>query len=194
MTTTVYRNATVFIGDGRPAPAQALAVTDGRLVAVGEDRTVAAIAGEGARDVDLGGAFVTPGITESHAHMLMLGEALDKVGLRDCGSVAEVQDRLRSAYARNPQTPRIQGVSWRFDIFAPGQRPTAAMLDAVVDDVPVILDANDLHSAWVNSAALEAMGITDDTPNPVGGEIVRDDEGHATGFLLETAAVQYASA
>src|SRR5690606_22129891 len=126
-------------------------------------------------EVDLDGAFVTPGIIEGHAHMLMLGEALDKVQLRDCNTVAEVQERLRAAREANPDAPRVLGVSWRFDIFEEGQQPTAALLDEAVPDVPVILDANDLHSVWANTAALEAMGITRETPDPVGGEIVRDE-------------------
>ena len=71
----------------------------------------------------------------------------------------------------------FSGTSWMFDIFAEGERPTAAVIDAVISDVPVILDANDLHSVWVDPAALAAMGITRDTPDLVGGEIVRDENG-----------------
>jgi predicted amidohydrolase YtcJ len=122
----------------------------------------------------------------------MLGESLSKVQLRDAKTVAEVQERLAAARAANPEAPRVLGTSWLFDIFEEGERPTAAMLDAAVPDVPVILDANDLHSVWANTAALEAMGITRETPDPVGGEIVRDENGDATGFLIETAAVKHA--
>lgn len=189
--TTIYRNATVFTGDAAVAPRESFAVRDGRILAAGDLDAVRLAAGE-AEEVDLGGALVTPGVIEGHSHMLMLGEALSKVQLRDAKTVAEVQERLAAARAANPEATRILGVSWLFDIFEEGERPTAAMLDAAVPDVPVILDANDLHSAWVNSAALEAMGITRDTPDPVGGEIVRDEHGDATGFLIETAAVKYA--
>ena len=209
--TKIYRNATVFTGDAEVAPREAFAVRDGLFVAAGDLASVrlAANAGAGAgagaaaadaaeaaaadaaEEIDLGGALVTPGITEGHSHMLMLGEALSKVQLRDAKTVGEVQERLAAARAANPDAPRILGVSWLFDIFEDGEQPTAAMLDAAVPDVPVLLDANDLHSVWVNSAALKAMGITRETPDPVGGEIVRDENGDATGFLLETAAVKY---
>ncbi|CAG7606377.1 amidohydrolase [Leucobacter soli] len=189
--TTVYRNATVFTGDATVRPQESLAIRGDRILAVGDLDAVRLAAGEDASEVDLGGALVTPGVNEGHAHMMMLGEALTKVQLRDASTVAEVQDRLRAARAAHPDAPRILGVSWRFDLFADGERPTAAMLDEAVPDVPVILDANDLHSIWVNSAALEAIGIDRDTPDPVGGEIVRDEHGDATGFLLETAAIQY---
>ncbi|MBL3688161.1 amidohydrolase [Leucobacter zeae] len=190
--TTIYRNATVFTGDAGVAPRESFAVHGGRILASGDLASVRLAAGPGAVEVDLGGALVTPGIIEGHAHLTMLGEALAKVQLRDAKTVAEVQDRLRAARAAQPDGQHVLGVSWMFDIFAEGERPTAAMLDAAVSDVPVILDANDLHSVWANTAALEAMGITRDTPDPVGGEIVRDANGDATGFLIETAAVKYA--
>ncbi|QAB18943.1 amidohydrolase [Leucobacter muris] len=189
--TTIYRNATVFTGDASVAPRESFAVREGRILAAGDLDAVRLAAGE-AEEVDLAGALVTPGVIEGHSHMLMLGESLSKVQLRDAKTVAEVQERLAAARAANPEAPRVLGTSWLFDIFEEGERPTAAMLDAAVPDVPVILDANDLHSVWANTAALEAMGITRETPDPVGGEIVRDENGDATGFLIETAAVKHA--
>ncbi|WP_025132505.1 amidohydrolase [Leucobacter sp. PH1c] len=190
--TTIYRNATVFTGDAAVAPRECFAVRGDRVLAAGDLASVRLAAGPEAAEVDLGGAVVTPGIVEGHAHMLMLGESLSKVQLRDAKTLEEVQQRLAAARAAAPDAPRLLGTSWLFDIFTDGAQPTAAMIDAVVSDVPVILDANDLHSVWVNSAALEAMGITRETPDPVGGEIVRDANGDATGFLLETAAMTYA--
>lgn len=190
-TTTIYTGANVFTGDANRPFADAFAVTGDRILACGPEEAVRRVAGAHATEVDLGGSFVTPGIIEAHAHLGMLGEAVDKVQLRDCRSLAEIQERLVERRAAQPDAPLVLGVSWMFDALdAP--RPTAAMIDAVVSDVPVLLDANDLHSVWVNSAALTAMGITDDTPNPIGGEIVRDEHGHATGFLLETAAMEFA--
>ncbi|KKI22697.1 MULTISPECIES: amidohydrolase [unclassified Leucobacter] len=189
---TIYRNASVFTGDADLAPRESVAVREGRVIAVGDLDAVRLAAGAGAEEVDLGGAFVSPGLIEGHSHMLMLGESLDKVQLRDAGSIEEVQRRLAAARAAAPDAPMVLGTSWLFDIFPEGERPTAAALDAAVADVPVLLDANDLHSVWVNSAALTAMGIDRDTPDPVGGEIVRDANGDATGFLLETAAMKYA--
>lgn len=189
---TIYRNASVFTGDADLAPRESVAVREGRVIAVGDLDAVRLAAGSDAEEVDLGGAFVSPGLIEGHSHMLMLGESLDKVQLRDAGSIEEVQRRLAAARAAAPDAPMVLGTSWLFDIFPEGERPTAAALDAAVADVPVLLDANDLHSVWANSAALTAMGIDRDTPDPVGGEIVRDANGDATGFLLETAAMKYA--
>src|SRR5690606_18595102 len=127
--------------------------------------SVTQIAGSQAQVVDLGDGFVTPGFVEGHTHMLMFGQALEKVQLRDCDTLEEIQQRLRAAREAQPDAKHILGISWRFEALD-GADPTAAMLDAVIDDVPVLLDANDLHSVWVNTAALEALGITDDTPDP----------------------------
>src|SRR5215218_1491129 len=84
----------------------------------------------------------------------------------------------------------LPGRGWLFDSL-PGA-PTAEMIDAVVADVPVYLDANDYHSCWVNSAALAELGITRNTPDPIGGRIGRDGAGEPNGILYETAAQQYA--
>ena len=190
--TTIYTNATVFTGDATEATRECVAVRGDRILAAGDLASVRSVAGSGAREVDLDGALVTPGVIEGHAHMMMLGEALSKVQLRDAGTLEEVQRRLAERRAADPSAQVLTGTSWMFDLFAEGEQPTAAVIDAVVADVPVLLDANDLHSVWANTAALEAMGITRETPDPVGGEIVRDENGDATGFLIETAAVKYA--
>jgi len=74
----------------------------------------------------------------------------------------------------------------------PNSTPTRQMLDEIVSDRPVYLDASDLHSVWTNSAGLAELGIDDDTPNPIGGEIVRDEQRHATGLLMENAGYHIA--
>ncbi|WP_053387903.1 amidohydrolase [Leucobacter japonicus] len=203
MTTTLFTNAVVFTADPTPEQpepvAEAFAVTDGRFVAVGsldDVRTVIGAVADGAgspsvTEVDLAGAFVAPGVIDSHTHLVGFGDSLARVQLRDCASLAEMQERLVAARAAAPDAPRVLGSGWLFDAIAEG-RPTAAMLDAVLPDVPVYLDANDFHSVWVNSAALAELGIDASTPNPVGGEVVRDATGQATGLLLETAGTQYA--
>ena len=188
--TTVFTNATVFTGDEHAPLAEAVAVDGGRLLAVGDGGAVAEVAGEGAEVVDLDGALVSPGFVEAHTHLAMFGQALDKVQLRDAATLSEIQDRLRRAREANPEAPYLLGASWMFEAI-PGGEPTAAMIDEVIDDIPVVLDSNDVHSTWVNTAALRAMGIDADTPNPPGGTIVRDEAGQATGFLLENAAIEY---
>ncbi|MFT4229923.1 MAG: amidohydrolase [Microbacterium sp.] len=194
MAVQLYTGAVVFTADRSRPDATAFAVQDGRFVAVGSEaevraeldrRGVAPVA-----ETALGGRFVLPGIIDSHSHLAMFGEALGKVQLRDCASLAEIQERLRAARAADPEAKRLLGVSWLFDAVG-DEHPTREMIDEAVADIPVYLDANDLHSAWVNSAALAELGITRDTPDPIGGEIARDANGDATGMLYETACTQF---
>lgn len=188
--TTVFTNATVFTGDAHAPLAEAVALNAGRVLAVGDRDSVTEAAGPAASVTDLGGALVTPGVVEAHAHLAMFGQALDKVQLRDCTSLEQIQERLRQAREEQPDAEYLLGASWMFEA-VPGGEPTAAMIDEAVADIPVVLDSNDVHSTWVNTAALEAMGIDAQTPNPPGGKVVRDEDGQATGFLLESAAIEY---
>lgn len=193
MTRTLYRSARVFTATGDPATewAEALVVDGDQLVFVGDGARAAAAAGAEADVVDLGGRLVVPGFTDAHTHLVMMGEALGRVGLTDARTLDEIQARLRAAREADPAAPRVLGRGWLFDS-VPGGAPTAAMLDEAVADVPVYLDANDYHSCWVNTAALAELGITRDTPDPIGGRIGRDAAGEPDGMLYETAAQAHA--
>ncbi|MEX2510282.1 MAG: amidohydrolase [Homoserinimonas sp.] len=187
---TLYTNAVVFTADAVPS-AEALLVTDDRLAFVGDVETARRMAGESGsvNVVDLGGDFVMPGFTDGHTHLVMTGEALQKVDLLDAGDLAGIQERLREASVASPEAPRVLGRSWLPNA-VPGE-PTRQMLDEVDADRPIYLDANDIHSVWVNSAALRELGITRDTPDPVGGRIARDADGEPSGMLYETAVLTH---
>ncbi|GAA2037786.1 amidohydrolase [Agromyces tropicus] len=186
MTRTAYVNARVFTADG-PEWADAIAVDGATVAAVGTEADVWAAAGADAEVVDLGGRLVLPGVVDAHTHLVMMGEALGRVGLTDARTLEEIRDRLLAARAAAPDAPRLLGRGWLFDS-VPGGVPNAVMLDALLPDVPVYLDANDYHSCWVNTAALAELGITRDTPDPLGGRIGRDADGEPDGMLYETAA------
>ncbi|WP_411375055.1 amidohydrolase [Arthrobacter sp. MPF02] len=184
---TLYTNATVFTANG--SPAEAFVVEGSQFIHVGDEAGARSAAGAGATEVDLGGGFVLPGFVDAHTHLLMMGQALQKVQLRDVVDLADLQQRLRDAAAATG-APRILGAGWLYSALG-GRQPTREILDAAVPDRPVYLDANDLHSVWVNSAALAEMGISGDTPDPIGGRIGRDPAtGEADGMLYETAAQQ----
>jgi predicted amidohydrolase YtcJ len=187
--TTRYRNARIFTADPHPdhAWAETLVVDGDTITFVGRD----ADAPEASTTVDLGGRLVLPGFTDAHTHLLMMGAALGQVALTHARTLDEIQGLLAAARAAAPSATVLRGRGWLFDSI-PGGLPTAAMIDAVVSDVPVYLDANDYHSCWVNTAALAELGITRDTPDPLGGRIARDADGEPTGLLYETAATQYA--
>ena len=190
MSRVAYVNGRVFTASDEQEWAEAVAVDGDTITAVGRSADALAAAGPGAEVVDLAGRLVVPGFVDAHTHLVMMGEALGRVGLTDARSLDEIQARLRAARAADPGAPRVLGRGWLFDS-VPDGAPTAAMLDAAVADVPVYLDANDYHSCWVNSAALAELGITRDTPDPIGGRIGRDASGKPNGLLFETAAQQH---
>ncbi len=189
MTRTLYRNGRVFTAEVEASRhwTDAVAIDGETILALGAE----AESLEVDETVDLRGALVLPGFTDAHTHLLMMGAALAQVPLTDARSLDDIQALLREARAADPTASVLRGRGWLFDSIPDGA-PTAAMIDAVVPDVPVYLDANDYHSCWVNSAALAELGITRDTPDPLGGEIARDADGEPTGMLYETAAIQYA--
>jgi predicted amidohydrolase YtcJ len=194
--TTLITNARVFTADPARPWADSFAVTGDRFTAVGTgDEVREALAASGAdatEPVDLDGALVVPGFIDGHFHTISTGEALQRVDLVHAKSLPEIQRLVRRHAEAHPDDEWVLGKSWLFDA-VPGGRPTAAMIDQVVADRPVLLDANDYHSAWVNTAALRMLGIDADSPDPVGGRIDRDPgSGAATGFLEENAAGVYA--
>ncbi|NJC23328.1 hypothetical protein BJ994_002404 [Arthrobacter pigmenti] len=183
----LYFNAAVFTANG--SPADAFVVEASRYVYVGTEEDARAAAGSTAREVDLEGRFVLPGFVDAHTHLLMMGQSAQKVLLRDAPDLSTIQERLRAAAAEAPDAPRVLGTGWLYSALG-GAAPSRRLLDEAVPDRPVYLDANDLHSVWVNSAALAELGIGHATPDPHGGRIGRDERGEADGMLYETAAQQ----
>ncbi|MEJ1995656.1 MAG: amidohydrolase [Limibacillus sp.] len=176
----------VFTADPEEPWAQAVVVQDDKIVYVGDSDGATLAAGADCERIDASGGLILPGFVDGHAHLAMTGAAMRKAQLRGAGSVEEIRRRVHQWAEENPDAPRVLGTAWvHGDV--PNGRPDKTMLDDIVPDRPVYLDAFDFHSTWVNSAALEELGITRETPDPVGGEIVRDPEtGEATGWLQET--------
>lgn len=102
-------------------------------------------------------------------------------------NIAEIQSAIKAASEADPNAKLILGCQFQYD--ALGEPPHKRYLDAVVTDRPVLIDDSSLHSCWLNSAAIAALGITNDTPNPKGGEFVRDANGELTGWFKETAVI-----
>lgn len=183
----ILKGGRVFTADAENPWADAVVVDGDRIVFVGEARAAASLAGDEAERIEVDGGLVLPGFVDGHVHVTLTGSAMLKAYLRDADSVEEIQRGVKAWADENPDAPRVLGTDWIHSVL-PNNRPTKEMLDAVVSDRPVYLDAFDFHSCWVNSAALEELGIDDDTPDPVGGTIARDPEtGEATGHLLESA-------
>ncbi|MFC6882270.1 MULTISPECIES: amidohydrolase [Actinomadura] len=186
----VLLGGTVLTLDEESRTATAVAVAGDRVVAVGGDREVRALAGPGTRTVDLGGRTVLPGINDAHLHLAMFGLSGPpySADLNGLGSL----DDLRGALAGAPGPGGwLAGEGWReanipeFDAEVPG--PHRSLIDPVTGDRPAILHHASRHSVLVNTIALRLAGITRDTPDPPGGRIVRGPDGEPTGLLLEAA-------
>jgi predicted amidohydrolase YtcJ len=181
----VVRNARIHTGDlGRPQ-AQAVAVRDGIVTAVGDDRDMAAFVGPGTKVVDALGRRVIPGLNDAHLHVVRGG--LNYVLELRWDGVRSLRQGLAMLREQAARTPRGQWVrvvgGWSAEQFAERRLPTVAELNAAAPDTPVFV----LHlyqSAVLNRAALKAAGFTRDTPDPQGGQIVRGRDGEPTGMLL----------
>jgi len=181
-------NGRVFTADESGTVAEAVAVAGSTILRVGSSADLADLRGPGTRVIDAQGATVAPGFNDSHVHFLSGGFSLGQVDLAGLTTLPEVQEAIRAFAAAHPGTGWLQGFGWLYAPF-PGGSPTRAQLDQVVPDRPAVMDCYDGHSVWVNSRALEAAGITRDTPDPPNGQIVKDPRsGEPTGHLKEAAA------
>nr|WP_140860538.1 amidohydrolase [Myxococcus xanthus] len=184
---TVYLAERVWTLDAARPRAQALAVRDGRLLAVGTREEAEAAAGPTARRVDLGAATVVPGLVDAHAHIHGLGRSLTTVRLEKASSVDEAIRRLTEASASSFQGDWLLGRGWDQNEWPGGAFPGRKELDARFPATPVFLTRVDHHAAWVNGEALRRAGITRDTPDPAGGRILKDAHGEPTGVLVDNA-------
>ena len=158
--------------------------TDGKVVATGDESLLDGI--PAANRIDGGGKFVLPGLTDAHAHVYSQGVLSVSLNLLGSTSVEDAVAQI-AEFAASRRTGWILGRGWNQVLWPVQEFPTAADIDAVVADRPVWLRRIDGHAAWANSKALEIAGIDADTPDPVGGKVVRDSNGKATGILVDTA-------
>lgn len=186
--------------------ADAVLVDDaGRIAGIGsteEMRELASSAGVRAdgtanagrlEEIDCAGGVLLPGLVDAHAHALSAANTLSEIDLRAVRSLTAAVDTIRAHAQTLPEGEWITGGRWDSNTWLDsdgrrGLQPDRELLDAAVPDRPVALWSIDYHTLWLNGAALAAVGIDDSTPNPRGGEIVRDASGKATGILREDAA------
>ena len=173
---------------GRLVKFAALAVDDeGRIIAVGDRKAVAAKAPAGATRIDMQGKTVLPGLIDAHGHVFGLGAIATGVELYSSTSLPGALQAVAEFSKANPQRAWVVGNGWNQEIWKLGRFPTAADLDGVVADRPALMHRVDGHAVWVNSKALALAGITHETPDPAGGKIERDEIGRPTGILVDAA-------
>lgn len=178
---------TVLTMDPAAPQAAAVAVKDGRIVAVGADKDVLAWSGPTTRILRVTGGTVTPGLVDAHAHLLGLGTSLETVSLRGAATEEEAAARAGKSAAALPAGEWVLGRGWDQNLWPGKKFPTAAVLDKAVGGRPAALRRVDGHAVWVSSAALAAAGVDRSTQDPPGGKIVRDAEGRPTGVLVDNA-------
>ena len=184
-------NSSIYLHNGRihvdPNSAQiveALYIDRGHVRAYGSADELDSAVGSDAKSIDLGGKAVIPGLVDAHIHLEKYALWLEMV---DCEqpTAASCLERVGKRAADVPKDDWIVGHGWNQNTW--GAFGTLAEIDASVPENPAYLTAKSLHAAWVNSRALQLTGIDDSTPDPEGGAIHRDDDGKATGILLEGA-------
>lgn len=185
MVDLIFSGGPVFTaGTVRQQPT-AVAVKDGRVVAVGH-REVLDLAGPRTELVDLRGRMLLPGFQDAHVHPVWAGLDLLRCDLSEASTASEYGDLIGSYARAHPEAEWILGGGWAMSAF-PGGTPTAAELDRVVGDRPAYLPNRDGHGAWVSSTALRMARIDRTTPDPADGRIEHDASGNPTGTLHEGA-------
>lgn len=188
MADLIYRNGTILTLEPEQPQAAALAVSGGRILAVGSDAEVAALRTARSRVVDLAGACLLPGFHDAHVHLTGFGLQLGQCDLTGTSSPEEALAAV--AACRDDGRDWLFGKGFPLSSWADSGRVTATALDAVTGERPALLRSQDLHSAWLNSAALRELRFTASSPDPAGGKIMRDEAGNPSGLLLERAANQ----
>jgi predicted amidohydrolase YtcJ len=181
----LFTGGTLFGGpDGEDATA--LAVKDGRILAVGDDDSLRGLRGPATEVVALHGRLLSPGFQDAHIHAVMGGLELNLCNLAGTTDLDEYLRRIRQYATENPEAEWIVGGGWSMESFEGGV-PHKDILDRIISDRPVFLMNRDHHAAWVNSEALRRAGITATTPDPTSGRIDRDHDGNPVGALQEGA-------
>lgn len=180
----LVENAVVYTVNPAQPRAKSIAISKGRILAVGDD--LSRYADARTRRIDAKGAAVIPGLIDAHVHMRGLGELLESQDLRHVPTTAAVADIIRREAARRGPGEWIVMRNWDQTNWG-GAFPKARDLDEASGGRPVFLSRVDGHAGWVNTRALELAGVTKESRDPPGGKIIRDAGGNPTGVLIDRA-------
>ncbi len=191
---TIFHGGTIHTGVDGQLPATAVSVKDGRIVEVGAAEELLKRAGKETELVDLGGAFLYPGFTDSHAHLYGVGQREETLNLDQVASIAELVKVVSAAAAAAPAGQPVIGRGWIETHWPEKRFPTRQDLDAVSGDRPVVLERADGHALVANTAALKAAGLFGKpVRQPDGGRIEVDADGAPTGMLIDNAMAPMAA-
>ncbi len=182
----VYVNGNIYTADEQNPAASAMAIAGDRFIYAGTDETARNYIGDQTKVIDLKSRTVLPGLIDAHMHFGNVGNIKMKLD-NFWKPKSDIIDSVRRAAQSAEEGEWIEGRGWNQEVWDPPDYPTREDLDAVSQGHPVYLERTDGHAAWVNSKALEIAGITPETDNPPGGEIIKDADGVPTGVLVDTA-------
>ena len=181
----VLTGADVYTVDADRSRADAVAIRDGRIVAVGSNEVVEILVGDGTEVIDVGGRLVLPGFQDSHVHPIGAGLEALACNLNEASDLAGYRAIIAECNRRGDGW--LLGGGWSMPVFGAGGAPDKAILDELAPERPAWLVSADGHTGWANSRALAIAGITASTPDPVDGVIDRDVNGEPSGSLQEGA-------
>jgi predicted amidohydrolase YtcJ len=188
--TLVLVNGKILTMDGQSRTAEAVAIRDGRFLAIGDSATIRSMAGSATRTIDLAGKTAVPGLIDTHAHFKAAGLADYVVNMSRARTIAEALEAIKQFAARKQPGDWIIGSAWHPPSqLAEKRYLTRQEIDSAAPNNPVYLRTVG-HFSMANTLALAKAGVNKDTPNPGGGSFERDASGELTGVLLETAIDQ----
>ncbi|MEM7276818.1 MAG: amidohydrolase [Pseudomonadota bacterium] len=168
--------------------AEAFAVHDGEIIAVGNNAEIQALNEAGAKRIDLKGRLVLPGLHDSHVHILEASSPLSGTCMLDAGKTPEALiGALRACAPKQRVLDWVLGFGWDIGSFLASNEDPLAAIDAAIPDRPAAIMEQTSHAVWVNSRALEALSITAESENPAGGVIAKNANGLPNGLLIDNA-------
>lgn len=183
----IITNAKIWTVDKARPEAESLAVLRDRIVAVGSSAEVDAWHGPQTRIIDAQGKLLLPGFNDAHVHFVDGGDHLQAVQLKDAATQQEFARRIEQRAKTTPKGEWIIGGDWDEQRWSPPDLPTKDLVDPVTPNTPVWVNRYDGHESLANSVTLKLANITAKTPDPPGGQIVRDSQGNPTGILRDAA-------
>ena len=183
---SIWINARIHKVDKNFSVQESMAVKDGIITFVGSSQEAMQHADEHTTVIDLGGLTVLPGLNDSHLHFEEIGLIKNQIDASD-KSKEEILAEIKNSLEHRSTNGWILGWGWNQTLWDPPLFPTKEDLDAISDTIPILLHRTCGHMIWVNSKALEISGVTEDTPDPIGGEFLRHNDGSLSGIISEQA-------
>jgi predicted amidohydrolase YtcJ len=183
----ILTHGEIWTENPRQPEVEAVAIAGNRIIALGDNAAIAALAGPHAAVIDLKGRRVVPGFNDAHVHFYMGGEGLTSVQLHDSSSPDEFWQKI-AAFARTaPKGEWIVNGNWDHERWTPANLPTHQLIDDVTPDNPVFVNRSDGHMCLANAVAMKLAGVDKNTKDVPGGVIVRDTHGNPTGIFKDAA-------